>query len=160
MEPTHNYSDHGLGYTSFDDHIESNPMDDEPIEICLFETTFYEPNEASPHRTDVRREWTVLENKDYFIQTIPLMIPSTDENVLYKGIMFMSKDELKITLGRLTLTYKFKYRIKRSNKTHFEASCKDIGCKFQLHAIEMQKGSYWTIARNITSQSLPTLHIP
>ena len=74
MEPTHNYSDHGLGYTSFDGHIESNPMNDKPIKTRHFEATFYEPTEASPQRTDVRREWTVPRNEDYSIQTIPAMI--------------------------------------------------------------------------------------
>ena len=50
----------------------------------------------------------------------------------------MSKDKLKITLGRLALKDKFKYRIRRSSKTCFEASCKDIGWKFQLRAFGMK----------------------
>ena len=55
MEPSHNDSDHELGYVSFDDHIKSNPMDDEPIKTRPFEASFYEPTEASPQRIDVRK---------------------------------------------------------------------------------------------------------
>ena len=72
---------------------------------------------------------------------------STSDHVLYKGAMFMSKDELKTTLNMLTLKEKFEFRIKRSSKNRFEKSCKDMGCKFQLHSIGMQEGSYWTIAK-------------
>ena len=58
------------------------------------------------------------------------MILSINYHVLYKGAIFMSKDKLKITLGRLALKDKFKYRIRRSSKTLFEALCKDKSCKF------------------------------
>ena len=68
------------------------------------------------------------------------MISSTLNLALYKGAMFISKNELKISLEMLALKEKFEYRIKRSNKTYFEASCKDMGCKFQLHVIGMQGG--------------------
>ena len=71
--------------------------------------SFYEPPEVSPQRTNVKREWSVPSAGDYPIQTIPLIIPSTDEHVLYKGAMFMSKDELKTTLGRFALKEKFEY---------------------------------------------------
>ena len=47
----------------------------------------------------------------------------------------MRKDELKTTLGMLAWTKKFEYQIRRSSKTHFETSCKDIGCKFQPREI-------------------------
>ena len=75
------------------------------------------------------------------------MIPSRDEHVLYKGEMFISKDKLKTTLGKLALKDKFEYRIRRYSKTHFEASCRDIACKFELHAIAMQGGIYCIVAK-------------
>ena len=142
MEPTHNDSNHELGNASFDLHIDSNPMNDDPIEPRPMEVEFYESTEESPLRADVRREWTVLEYQNYSIQTIPIMIPSTDEHVLYKGTMFMSKDELKYSLVKLALKVKFKYRINRSSKTPFATLCLDIACKFELHASAMKVGNY------------------
>ena len=65
------------------------------------------------------------------------MMSSTSDHVLYKGVIFMSTDEIKMTLGMLAFKEKFEYRIRRTRKTYFEASCKDIGCKFQLHGIGM-----------------------
>ena len=56
-------------------------------------------------------------------------------------------------MDRLALKEKFEYQIKRSSKTHSEASCKDICYKFQLHAVEMQWGSYWIIAKFILDHS-------
>ena len=56
MEFTRNDSDHGLKYVSFDNHIKSNLIDDEPIETRPFEVTFYEFIEASPQRIDIKRE--------------------------------------------------------------------------------------------------------
>ena len=53
----------------------------------------------------------------------------------------------------LVLKEKFEYRIKRSNKTYFEASCKDIYYKFQLREIRMQEGSYWAVAKFIKDYS-------
>ena len=90
----------------------------------------------------MRREWTVLGFRDHSFQTIPLVIPSIYEHVLYKGVMFINKDDLKIALGKLVLKDKFEFRIKRSSKTHFEASCKYMACKFQLHTVAMEEGIY------------------
>ena len=73
------------------------------------------------------------------------MILLTDDRVLYKGAMFMSKDELKTSLKMLALMEKFEYRVRRLSKTHFDASCKHIRCKFQLRIVGMQGGilNYW-----------------
>ena len=68
------------------------------------------------------------------------MIESTSEYALYKGAMFMSKEELKMSLEMLALNEKFEYKIKRSSKTRFYASCKYIGCIFLLRAIGIQGG--------------------
>ena len=95
MEPICNDSNAGLGYALVDDHNEAHPIDDEAIEARRFEAQFYEPSKESLKRTDVRRELKVHGAGDYSIQTIPPMIPSIDEHVLYKGVMFMSKNELK-----------------------------------------------------------------
>ena len=57
----------------------------------------------------MRREWMVHDSEDYSIQTIPTMMSSTSNHVLYKGKMFMSKEEVKTTLCMLTLKEKFEY---------------------------------------------------
>ena len=57
----------------------------------------------------MRRKWRVPSSEDYTIQTISIMMSSTDDHVLYKGETFMRKNELKTTLGRLTLKEKFEY---------------------------------------------------
>ena len=107
MEPSHNDSDLRLANASFDPHIDSNLMDDDPIEPRPLEVEFYEPTKESPQGTDVRREWMIPGNQDCSIQTMPTMIPSTDEHVIYKGAIFISKDELKYALGKLALKVKF-----------------------------------------------------
>ena len=78
---------------------------------------------------------------------------STLDHILYKGTMFMSNEELKMTLGMLALKEKFEYRIKKSSKTYVKALCKDIGCKFQLRVIGKQGGSYWTFAKFVKDHS-------
>ena len=104
---------------------DSDPIDNEPIETHPFEATFYEPIEESPQRVDVRRE-LMVGNENYLIQSIPKMIPSTDEHVLYKGAIFMSKDELKEIFGKFALKEKIEYRIRRPNKIHFATSCREL----------------------------------
>ena len=99
------------------------------------------------------REWRVSGFEDYSIQIIPTVMSSISDHILYEAAMLMSKDELKITLGMLALKEKFKYRIRMSSKIHFEASCKDISYKFQQHAIGMQKGFYWIIAKFLKDHS-------
>ena len=84
----------------------------------------------------------VLGNQDYSIQTIPTMIPSTNEHEIYESAIFMSKGELKCTLGKLALKVKFEYRILRSCKTRFKASCVNIGCKYELPSIAMKWDNY------------------
>ena len=118
MEPIRNDSDHGLRNALFDPHIDSNLMDDNPIEPRVMEIDFYEPTKESPQGTDVRREWMIPGNQDCSIQTMPTMILSTNEPVIYKDAIFINKDELKYSLGKLALKVKSKYRIKRSTKTH------------------------------------------
>ena len=113
MEPTCNDSnpDVRVGYVSID----------EPIEGRHFHK-FNEPLEVSPQKTNVKREWEDPGSEDYSIQIIPIMMSSTDDHELYKCAMFMSKKELKMTLGTLVLKKKFEYQIRRSSKTHFKAS--------------------------------------
>ena len=57
-----------------------------------------------------------------------------------------------MSLCMLALKDKFEYRIKRSSKTRFEVSCKDIGWKFQLCAIGMQEGFYWTVGKFVNDE--------
>ena len=87
----------------------------------------------------MKKKWKVFSYVDYSIESIPTMMSSTSDNVLYKYAMFMNNEELKMTLGMLALKEKFEFRIRRSNKTRFKTSYKDIGCKFQLCVIKMQK---------------------
>ena len=84
----------------------------------------------------------VFGNQDYSIQTIPTMIPSTNEQEIYEGAIFISKDELKCALGKLALKVKFEYRILKSYKTRFRASCVNIDCKFELRATVMKESNY------------------
>ena len=142
MEPNRNDSDHGLGNASFDPHIDSIPMDDDPIEPHPYEVEFFDPTQESPQRA---REWMVSGNRYYSIQTIPTMIPSIDEHKIYEGAMFMSKDELKCALGKFALKVKFEYRILWSYKIRFKASCVNIGYNFQLCATMMKWGNYWRV---------------
>ena len=48
-----------------------------------------------------KKEWVIPSSMDVSFQTIPTMISSTSEHALYKGAMFMSKEELKTSLGVL-----------------------------------------------------------
>ena len=102
--------------------------------------TFYESPKEMEKRKKLRREWVIPGFVNYSFQTIPTMISSLSDYALYKGAMFMSKNELKMSLGLLTLKKKFEYRVRRSSKTHFDALYKQIRCKFQLRAVEMPMG--------------------
>ena len=48
LDSTCNDSDPKLCYVSFDDHNESNPVHDEPIETHPFQAEFFEPLKVSP----------------------------------------------------------------------------------------------------------------
>ena len=48
MEPSCNDSNHGLENASFDPHIDSILMDDDPTEPCLHETDFFNLTQKSP----------------------------------------------------------------------------------------------------------------
>ena len=122
MAPTYNDSipDVEVGYSSFDDYNEAHPFE-EPIEAHHFQEfykneTNYEPPEVIPHGTYMKIEWKVDGSKDYSIQIISIMMSSTSNHVAYKSAIFMSKKELKTTLGMLALKEKFEYQIKRSSK--------------------------------------------
>ena len=101
----------------------------------------------------MRIDWSVFYVGDFSIESTPKVIPSTDEHELYEGAMFKNKDELKISLGKYALKQKFEYRITRSSKTCFLASCKDKNCTFKLRASSVQEGSYWTVAKFVRDHS-------
>ena len=48
---------------------------------------------------------------------------------------------------------KFEYRITRSSKTRFLASCKDKTFTFKLHASLVQEDSYWMVAKFVRDHS-------
>ena len=127
----YDYEDVGVRYTSIETTVydEPNKKDtiDEPIGV---------------RETCMNRQWKILGLEDYSIQTILTVMSATSNNGIYKGRMFVSKEKLNMTLGLFALKEKFEYRIRRSIKTHFEVSYKYIGCKFQLHAIEVQNKFY------------------
>ena len=88
----------------------------------------------------------ILGSMDVSFQIIPTVMSSTSKHALYKGAMFMSKDELKMSLRVLALKEKFEYKIRKSSKTRFYASCKHIGCIFLLRAVGMQRGHVGLLA--------------
>ena len=51
----------------------------------------------------MRTNWNVPSVGDFFIESIPEIISSTDEHELYKGAMLKNKDELKTSLGKYAL---------------------------------------------------------
>ena len=51
----------------------------------------------------MRTDWSVPGVGDFSIESIPEIIPSTDEHELYKGAIFKNKDELKTTLSKYAL---------------------------------------------------------
>ena len=57
----------------------------------------------------MRTDWSVPSVGGFSIQSIPKIIPSTDEHELYEGAMFKNKDELKTSLGKYALKQKFEY---------------------------------------------------
>ena len=85
---------------SFDYHNEADPIANDPINAPPIETKFYEPRQRSPQRSDVRTDWSVPGVRDFSIESILEIIPSTDEHELYEGTMFKNKDELKTSLGK------------------------------------------------------------
>ena len=58
-----------------------------------------------------------------------------------------------MSLEMLALNEKFEYKIKRSSKTRFYASCKHIDCTFLLRAIGIQGGSCWIVAKFVKDHS-------
>ena len=58
-----------------------------------------------------------------------------------------------MSLELLALNEKCEYKIKRSSKTRFYASCKHIGCTFVLRAIGIQSGSCWTVAKFVNDHN-------
>ena len=88
-----------VGDISFDHHNKADLIANDPINAPLIEIEFYE----SRQRFDVRTNWSVSGIGDFSIESIPSIIPSTDEHELYEGVMFKNKDELKTTLGKYAL---------------------------------------------------------
>ena len=67
------------------------------------ETEIYEPQQKSTQRSDVRTDWSVPSVEDFSIESIPEIIPLTDEHELYESAMFKNKDELKTSLDKYAL---------------------------------------------------------
>ena len=63
----------------------------------------------------MKTDWSVPGVENFFIESIPSIIPSTDEHELYEGAIFKNKDKLKIVLGKYALKQKFEYQITRSS---------------------------------------------
>ena len=97
------------GDGSFDHYSEADPIANDPINTPPIETEIYEPEQRSKQRSDVRTDWSVPGLGDFSIESIPEIIPSTDEHELYECTMFKNKDELKTSLGKYALKQKFEY---------------------------------------------------
>ena len=97
------------GDVSFDHHNKENPIANEPINAPFIETEFYESRQKNPQRSDVRTDQNVPGVGDFSIESIPSIIPTTDEHILQKDAMFKNKDELKTALGKYVLKQKFEY---------------------------------------------------
>ncbi|KAI3761978.1 hypothetical protein L1987_52401 [Smallanthus sonchifolius] len=50
------------------------------------------------------------------------------------GHIFKNKEELKLELGKICITECFEYKVERSSKTRFEASCLNDGCEWRIRA--------------------------
>ena len=122
MNPTNYYSPLDFEYPLVDEHVDEVKVDDhvdevkveayvkELVEQTARNVTFYEsPNEMEEGKKN-KREWVILGSIDVLFQTIPIMMSSTSEHALYKGAMFMSKEELKMSLGLLALKEKLEYK--------------------------------------------------
>ncbi|KAK3184737.1 hypothetical protein Dsin_032023 [Dipteronia sinensis] len=63
------------------------------------------------------------------------------------GRIFSSKKELKRELSLLALKQHFEFRIRRSYKGRFQATCKDDNFSFKVHARKTDEGKYWQIQK-------------
>ena len=90
-EPTLYDSGMLAGDTSFDHHNEVDLITNELINVPHIKTEFYEPRQRNPQKSDVRKDWNVPGVGDFFIESIPSIIPSIDEHELYKGAMFKQR---------------------------------------------------------------------
>ena len=152
MDPSGDYSPLDCGYPSSDEHVDKVKFEDhvdevqvdahveEPVDQIARNVTIHESSDYMAENKKEKREWVIPGSADVSFETVPTMIESTSKHPLYKGAMFMSKEELKMSLGMLALNEKFEYKIKRSSKTRFYASCNHIGCTFLLRAIGIQEG--------------------
>ena len=69
-----------VGDASFDYHNETDPIANDPINTPPLEIEFYEPRQKSPQRSDVKTDWSVPSVGDFSIESIPSIIPLTDED--------------------------------------------------------------------------------
>ena len=95
----------------------------------------------------LRKQWFVPASANYSLQSIPIMISLTSDHALYKGATFRTKEELKMSLRMLALKKKYEYRVRRLSKTHFDTSCKQEWCKFQLRVVGIQEGYIGLLVR-------------
>jgi hypothetical protein len=65
---------------------------------------------------------------------------------LFEGQCFSSKNELKLELGKLCISRCFDYKVDRSSKTRFEASCVTDGCDWRIRAYLLEDTSYFQVS--------------
>ncbi|KAK3225120.1 hypothetical protein Dsin_004982 [Dipteronia sinensis] len=94
----------------------------------------------------VPRPWSILGSEQYSFQTINHECSSSNSR-FYKGRIFSSKKELKRELSLMALKQHFEFRIRRSSKARFQATCKDDNCSFRVHVKKMDEGEYWQIRK-------------
>ncbi|KAK3227209.1 hypothetical protein Dsin_007071 [Dipteronia sinensis] len=98
----------------------------------------------------VHRPWSILRSEQYSFQTINHECSSSNSR-FYKDIIFSSKKELKRELSLMASKQHFEFRIRRSSKARFQATCKDDNCSFRVHAKKWMResiGRYEKLTRN------------
>ena len=80
------------GDCSFDHHNEADLITNDPINAPPIKIEIYEPRQRSSQKSDVRTDWSVSGVGDFSIESIPEIIPSTDEHELSEGAMFKNKN--------------------------------------------------------------------
>ncbi|KAK3225250.1 hypothetical protein Dsin_005112 [Dipteronia sinensis] len=118
-----NFKGDSCGESDASDHSHCSGHHD----VDLVDNTIIQRGSSS-----VSRPWTILGSEQYSFQTINHE-SSTSNGRFYKGRIFSSKKDLKRELSLLALKQHFEFRIKRSSKARFQATCKDENCSFIVH---------------------------
>ncbi|XVF83079.1 hypothetical protein PTKIN_Ptkin16aG0103800 [Pterospermum kingtungense] len=124
--------EHNVPYNEVSDVIDENQVGDN---ICL----------DNIERTDNRRVMSYPGFTQYSISEINTASSSTSDHELYVDAEFMSKDDLIMCIGKRALKERFEFRVKRSSKTRYVASCVVEYCTFEVRAVGV--GNLWKVKK-------------